>query len=286
MGDQTTVTGHTRPVSHARRVALGGRQHVLVTVVDQFDRAARSDREKSRMTGDHVRILLLATEAATGCRLNDANLVIGPGEQRLHRLVYVVGALHGAENDQRSVLLLPGGDTVVLDVGLLLMRDPILPLHNEVRAPEAFCEIAFGYLEPLEDVVRSIQHGFPRKRFIDGQHSIERLVHDLDMRERLVGALPARVPHDEYRLFGVPHDCVSEKRLVALDEEHLVLARDVPGARRDELMPRKVRVEADAADPAAGNGRAQRNSVETVREVVGVDIFGEPAELFGTFLAW
>ena len=86
------------------------------------------------MAGDHVRVLFLPAEAAAGRHLDDADAFLVEAEHAQQRLVDVERALDRAHHHQRAVVVEVRGDAVVLDVGVLLMRDEIFTFDDDLGA--------------------------------------------------------------------------------------------------------------------------------------------------------
>ena len=68
-------------MARARRMALGGGDHVLGAVVDHFHGLAGFPREQRGVSGDHRRIFFLAAEAAAGFGLHDADAILAAGRR-------------------------------------------------------------------------------------------------------------------------------------------------------------------------------------------------------------
>ena len=92
--EQLPVFGQPGPMTHARRVPLRGRRHVLDAIVDQLHRPAALQRQQGSVQGDRGRVFLLAAEAAAGGGLDDAHVPVVAAERMHQRLQHVVGALH------------------------------------------------------------------------------------------------------------------------------------------------------------------------------------------------
>ena len=123
-----------------------------------FTGPPRFPGEERRVAGDHVRVFLLAAETAARRGLDDPDLVGWQREEGPEGRLDVVRALEGARDDERAVVLEPGRHPVVLDVGLLLMRDEVLalddcigrlqrPLHVAPFDRDAFLDVVF----PVDD---------------------------------------------------------------------------------------------------------------------------------------
>jgi hypothetical protein len=156
-------------------------------------------REQARVRADHVRVLLLAAEAAARHRLDHAQLLFGQPERGLERLHDVVRTLQRAERHERAVLP-PGRGAVRLDVGLLLVRHAILAFDHDGRAGEAAFHVAALDREALEDGRGRL--GIEDRRLL--------FVLDLDVGERRVGLGPHRMGHEQDRLHRVADDVLRE----------------------------------------------------------------------------
>ena len=73
--DETAVLRDAGAVADDRGVALRRRRDVLVAVVDHAHRLAEPLCQQRRVDGDHRRVFLFATEAATGLSLDDDGLL-------------------------------------------------------------------------------------------------------------------------------------------------------------------------------------------------------------------
>ena len=145
--DEPAVVGHAGPVADDRRVALGRRRDVLVTVVDHPDRPARPCSARSAawsaMTDGYSS---LPAEPAAGLGLDDPGLRVVDREAPLERGVDVVRALERAVDRDAAVVGRHRDHRVVLDVQLLLVTDPVLALEDEVGRGEGRIGVAGGQL--------------------------------------------------------------------------------------------------------------------------------------------
>src|SRR5215210_8682160 len=104
-----------------RGMALRGANDVLVAVVDHLHGPAARARQQGSMESDRAGEVLLAAEAAAHGRGTYPDLVIRQAEPVRQRLVDVVRTLHGTEDGERSVVLVPSDHPVALDVDVLLV---------------------------------------------------------------------------------------------------------------------------------------------------------------------
>ena len=106
-------------------MTLGRGGHVFVSVVHDLDRSFGLSGEKRRVTGDHVRVLLLPAESTSGRRLDHPHLLGRETKQPLERLVHVVGHCIGRKRGFPS--LRPAHDVVPMyacpDAALVLALD-------------------------------------------------------------------------------------------------------------------------------------------------------------------
>ena len=243
--DERSVFLDAGAMFDAGRMALRRRPHVLVPVVDHLDGTFRFEREKRRVARDHVRVLFFAPEPAAGRRLNDTDFVGFPSKQRQHRLVHVVRALDRAHQDECAVVFLPRRHPVGLDVGLLLMRHPVLLFDDDIRVFESLLDVTLRDLEALENVVVTIEKPLALERFLHREDGIPRLIFHLDVREGFVRLRPVLVPEDENGLFRVVHFPFDEKRLIHFNEVDVVLARNVFGGDDNDVVPVVVGIESN-----------------------------------------
>ncbi len=283
LGEEPSVAGEPGFVAHDRGMAFRGRGHVLRTVVDDLDGAAGLAGEDRRVPADHVGVFLLAAEAAAGRRLDHADLAVGEPEKPLHRLVDVVGALQGARHRQGAVFP-PGGHGVVFDVGLLLVRDAVFALDDDVGFPEALVDVAAADDVALKDVVRAVEDLASREGILDREDGRKLLVFDADESEGLIGPRAAFVRDEGDGLQGVAHHAVGQERLVVLDQGDDVRG-DVPGGRHDALGPGEGGVEDDVLDPPAGDFGADGDAEEAARDVVVVEVERSSGELLRALVA-
>ncbi len=103
------------------------------------------------MAGDDRRIVLLASEPATGLGLDDADALGGPAQEDAEGLVHVVRALQGPIHGD-PIGLRDRDHPVRFDVELFLVPRAVLPLDHEVRLAEPCGEVTLGDRDPLEHV--------------------------------------------------------------------------------------------------------------------------------------
>ena len=233
-------------------------------------RALRARRPAWR--ADDVRVLLLAAEAAARDRLHHAQLLLGQAEGCLERLHDVVRALQRAERHERAVGLEPGGGSVRLDVGLLLVRHAVLALDRDEGARQPAVDGAAFDVEALEHGLGPL--GVEHRRFF--------LVLDADVSERGVGLRADRVRDEQDRLLRMADAVLCEQRLVVLDQRDVVGPGDVVGRHDHVLAPGERRIEGERADPAAGDRRAQRRAEQAAGKRVVVHVLRGAAELVGS----
>jgi hypothetical protein len=73
---EPALASDTSPMSDDCGVPLGGREHVLDTVVDELHRASRLQREQRGVPGNDRRILFLTAKSTARLRLHDSDFVI------------------------------------------------------------------------------------------------------------------------------------------------------------------------------------------------------------------
>ena len=105
------------------------------------------------------------------------------------------------------------------------------------------------------------------------------------MSERFISLGPVLVAEHEDGLFRVVHFAIDEKRLVHLDQVHIVLARNVFRGDDHDVVPVVVGIETDFFDDAAGNRGSQRDAVEAMGKMDVVDVLRDAGQLVGTFFA-
>jgi hypothetical protein len=264
-------------------VALGGRHHVLLAVVDHLHRPARLAREERRVRRQHRRVFFFSAEAAAGLELDHARLLGADAEERHERLLHVIRALHRAP-DGDPALGGVGDDPVGLDVELLLRPGLVSALDDHVGPGQRGLDVALDDGEGLEDIVGAPDHLAGGERLLDGEDRRQRLDVDLD---GVAGALEEGaigVGEEDHRLLGVVDDVRGESRLVVEDEVDDVGPGDVLGGDHHDLVPRDAGPELDVADLAARHLRADRDAVEEHVELDVVDVARFAGQLGARFL--
>src|SRR5262245_56546357 len=112
---------------------LGRGPHVFAPLVNHFHGpAAGLPGKQGGMTCYEIRIIFLASETASGFRLDDAHAVIRQVEQRRHGLLNVVWALHRSPYRDALSWYGAGHEGLRLDVQMLLRPRTVRFLHNDV----------------------------------------------------------------------------------------------------------------------------------------------------------
>src|SRR5215471_15948403 len=132
-------------------VAFGGCSDIFGAIIDELDRPARFVGKQRGMACDHRRILFLAAEAASGRSLNYDRLFVRQVQELLDGAVDVIRTLHRAKY-YHLVFARNRDDPLGLDIKLLLMRDAVLALDDQVCARESFGVAAPNH-KTLKDVV-------------------------------------------------------------------------------------------------------------------------------------
>ena len=246
--DQPPVTGDAGAMGDHRRMALGGDRDVLVTIVDQADRAADRQGEHGGVDGEPRRELLLAAEGAAGVLLDDHAVLGVEAERPLHGGVHVVRALERAMDRHAAVRPGHGDHALRLDVELLLVADPVGSLDDQVRLGEPRLEVTPGDVVLGEDVVG-------REQVRDGR---ERLGAQPDVIASGVrqGKRGCRDQGD--RLSEMADLVRREDRLVVLHEVDDVLAGHVRGRQDDHPAPVEGGVPLDPEQAGVRFGGAYR----------------------------
>ncbi len=279
---QRAVAPHAGSVTDPRRVPLGRRQHVFVAVVDDLDGTPCFPRQQRRVAGDDIRILFLAAKPAPGRCLDHPDAVVGESEEPFQRLVHVVRALHRAGHHERAVGLDPGSDGVVLDVGVLLMREVVLAFDHQVGSRQAAIDVAALDPDVLEHVVVAVEPGGRRQRVINRQHRRLGTIDDGDVPERLVRLVAIAMRDKRDRLHLVHDARIGEQRLVVGNQRDAVVG-DITGGHDDEVGPGKGRVECHRANRAVGNRRPQGDAGETTGDGDVVQVLRAAGDLLRPF---
>jgi hypothetical protein len=259
-------------------VALRRRGDVLVAVVDDLDRPARLRREQRDVRREHRRVLLLAPEAAARHRLRDHDAVGVAPEQRLHRLVHVVRALHRADDVAASVGPLRH-HRLRLDVHLLLRRRRVDALDHLRRARERRVEFLVGRValadqELLEHVVVAVQLLGHRERVVDREHRRPRRDAELHRLRRLGRQRAGRRGDQRDRLVAMHHAPAhrDQRRLIVLDQQDHVLARDVGRGDHRHARPVERRIQLDRLEHPVRDLRAHRRAEPGLGRVEIVEV--------------
>ena len=258
-------------------MTFGGGDDVFLALVQDLHRLAAGAGQERRVRRDHVRIVFLAPEAASGHRLSNPNGVIPKLEEMGERLVDVVGTLQRAHD----VDALEGGsrvqgwrgdDPVGFDVGVLLMAGRVLAFDDHVRLGEPLVDVPVGDLALGKDVQAAVRPRVARERFIQVQNRFQDIVRDLDQAGRGPGAGEGGGDHQGHRLANVVDATVGQNRPVVLNQVHGVPRSDIPGGEDFHLrVGHGGRI--DRCDQGRWVRRANRDPMEAeaLGEIVEVE---------------
>ena len=217
------------------------------------------------------RVLLLATEAAAGLRLDDMSAGVVEPERPLERAMDVVRALERAMHRDPAVRAGHGDHRVVLDVQLLLVADPVLALDDDVGRGHRRIHLA-----PLDRVAG--EHVVALEGVEDG---LELLGPELEAAAGLAQGRPVR-GRDEGDRLGMVADLATDRdedRLVILDEAHDVGAGDVGGRDDHDRVPVEALPAVDRDQPGVGVLASDRRAVPGAGEDEVVRVQGDAGEL-------
>ena len=290
--DEVDVHGHEAPVSRyrspmprPRRMALGGRDHILGAIVNKLHRRAGLPGEKRRVAGDDGRVLFLAAEAAAGFHLHNADLVRRQVEDRLQRLVDVVRALH--RTPDRDAIGAAGRrhHPVRFDIQLFLRASLVFALDDDVRGGNRGVDITACHHIVLEDVVAAPHDRVTRERLIHREHGWLGINHDVYATPRFFDEMAIRVSQEHDRLFWMIDAIGRQAGLVVDDEGDSVDAGHVGGRHDDEVRPGNVGIEVDALDQPTRGGAPDRRAEEHSRQGEIVDVLRPAGDLGPAFAA-
>ncbi len=281
---EAPVSRYRSPMPRPRRVALGGRHHVLGAIVNKLHRRAGLPGEKRRVGGDDGRVLFLATEAAAGFHLHDADLVRRQIEDRLERLVDVVRALHRTPDSDALGRAGRGHHPVRFDVQLFLRASLVFALDDDVRRSDRGVDITACHHVVLEDVVATPHDCVTCKRLIHREHGRLGINHDVYATARFFDEMAIRVSQEHDRFFWMIDAIGRQAGLVVDDEGDSVDARHVGGRDNDEVRPGNAGIEVDALDQPTRGGAPDRRAEEHPRQGEIVDVL-RPAGDLGPTLA-
>ena len=254
--EQPAVAVDRRAVADHRRVALGGADDVLVPVVDHLHRPLAGAGEQGGVEGEGAREVLLAAEAAAHHRGPHPHPVLRQPEAVSQRPVDVVRALHGARDEDAgdsAVVRQLGDHPLALDVDVLLVAGPVLPLDHVRRPAQGLVHVAALQAQ----LVKRRQ----LRRLREREDRRERLVFDGHGRQRLPGREASRSRHQLHWLADVEDEAVGEDRPAVVQELDAVRTGEVRGGDADGAGRGRVRIEADGADPRVGVRAAHRGAV-------------------------
>ena len=248
----------------------------LLAVQGDLDRPLRAQRQEARRELVRERVALAAERAAVG-RRDDPDPRAREAEHLLELAMQVVRDLGAGPERQVAVRLAVRDAAVRLDrcVGVALEEEPIVA--GVVGLREARLEVAEAQVDLLEDVRAPAAlmdlHVLADQRLLDGQDRFERLVLDVDERQRLERGVLIERCDGRDGLADVAHLVDRERRLVLgrRHDPHLlghVLARDDGHhAGMGERAP-----DVELHDPGVGLGRPEQAPVKHARQddVVGV----------------
>ena len=252
-------------------MALRRRGDVLVAVVDHPDRLARGPRQQRRMDGQDRRVLLLATEAAAGLRLDDLRAGVVETERPLERPMDVVRALERAVDGHPAVRPRHRDHRVVLDVQLLLVAHPVLALDDDVGGGHRGIDLA-----ALDRVAG--EHVGALERV---EHRVQLLGARLEAATRLAQGRPVRGGDEGDRLRVVADLAADrdEDRLILLDEADDVRAGDVGRRDDDDRIPVEPLFAVDGDEARVGVLAPDRRAVPGAGEHEVVRVQGDAREL-------
>ncbi|MPL96699.1 hypothetical protein SDC9_42881 [bioreactor metagenome] len=247
VGQRLDLLRHQPPLgvaagAHAdpERVALGAGKHAFGAAQMQAHRSARLQREK-RQRRLH-RQLVLAAEGAAGRRGDDADLVLGQGEDagKLHP---VARAMLAARADDHALALGRGPAPLRLHETVHLARRDIGVLDHMHRGGKARGEVAAAQPDLGHQIARGMDGlGAGGKRRLHVLDKGERAIVDANERQRALGGLGIDRRHRGDRVAEVAHPVGTQRRLV--------LEQDAEG-----VHPGHVAMGDDGAHAGQGLGR-------------------------------
>jgi len=152
-GDDSAVVVEAGAVVDLAGVAFGGGFDVFIAVVDYFYGAFGFEGEEGAVEGEEGGIVFLAAEAAAGGGLDDAELIFGAAEGVGEGVEDIVGALHGAGDDEDAFFIEPCGHGLGFEVDVFLAAGGVGSFDDVVGAFEGGVDVAFFDGDLCEDVL-------------------------------------------------------------------------------------------------------------------------------------
>ena len=169
------------------------------------------------MSGNHRRIFFLAAKPAARFSLNHANLFFRQTKQLNQSLVHIIWALHRSPNRHAIRSVRNRNRAIVFDVELLLCTRVIFTFDDEVRLRPGFFDVAFINQKLFEDVVFAPDDFFLFQRFFQRKDRRQFFIIDPHMSARFFEQILVLMREQNYRLFRMIHNLISEVRLVVED---------------------------------------------------------------------
>jgi len=294
------VALEARFVAHPDGVALGGEEDVLVAVVDDLHRLAGLQRRQRAVAGDHRRELLLAAEGAADRLLPHADLLRGQAERFMEFVHHIIRTLQAAAQEHAAVLLRNGDHALRLDVELLLVARRVLAFDNEIglgqprghvalddglaaehvlgrgRAARETTDARGGILLDAGDQFPGLEQ---RDQVVERQDRREFLDVGLDVFRRLLRQRERRRGDESQRLADVADRIGGQHRHRAIVHDEEIRARKVGRGDDGDLRPVERGVQAEAAQPAVGHGRADDKAMPAAGKIEVIHVLREAPHL-------
>ncbi len=266
-------------------MALGGGHHVFGAVVNDLHWLARLPRQKRGMTGDHRRVLFLATESTAGSHLDHSDLVLRQPEELHQGLVDVVGTLHGAPDGHALFGACHRHHSLALNVELLLGAGSIFAFDDGVRMRPDGIDVPFFHLDGLQDIVLAPDHFFSPQRVFESENRRQRLDVDPNGTPSFLQQVLVGVGQESDRFFRVVNDPVGQAGLVVEDQGHIVFSRNVFGGHDGEFLPRQIPLPGNPPDAPSRARAADGHPVHHTREGKVVRVARLAGDFVETLLA-
>ncbi len=192
------------------------------------------------MSGDHRRVLFLASESTTGSHLDHPDFVLRQPEELHQGLVDVVGTLHRAPDGHALLGACHRHNPLTFNVELLLSAGSIFAFDDGIRLRPADIHVAFFHLDGLQDIVLAPNHLFFPQRVFDGEYGRQGIDIDANGAARFLQQMLVRVGQENNRLLRVVNDAVGQAGLVVEDQGHMVFPRNVFGGHDGKFLPRQI----------------------------------------------
>ena len=266
-------------------MAFRSRRHIFHAVINNLHRLAGLHRQKRGVTGDHRRIILLASESAASFHLHDSNFFCRKTAQGHERFVNVIGALQRTPHRDSLLGIIRGDHSIVLYVELLLRARPVFAFDNVIGLRPHFVDIALFDQISLEDIVRAPDNFSAALAFFNRVYRGQSIVFNRYRFNRFSKKMAIGVCQQQNRFFRMIDKLTRQAGLIVFDQRDAVLPWNIFAGDNHKFVPGDFRPIRNRPDSAARNLAAHRRPVKHAGQGHVVNVPGLAGNLVAAFLA-